>query len=160
MFDMSFYATNNKLTTVPLFDMSSVTDTAYMFCNCTALNSVPLLNLSSVTAMNGMFDLCSSIETVPTFNTSSAINMSGMFNHCTSLTAVPLLNTSNVTNVSGMFSYCTSVESGALALYTQMSTQTTPPSVHGYCFSNCGSNTVTGAAELAQIPQSWGGTAT
>jgi hypothetical protein len=57
-----------------------------------------------------------------------------------------------------MFIDCTNVQSGALALYQQMSTQTTQPTVYGDCFTNCGSNTTTGAAELAQIPASWGGT--
>jgi len=57
------------------------------------------------------------------------------------------------------FHNCTKVESGALALYQQASTQTRPPSSHTYCFRSCGSDTTTGAAELAQIPSSWGGTA-
>jgi hypothetical protein len=57
-----------------------------------------------------------------------------------------------------MFRDCLNVQSGALALYQQASTQTTPPSDHSYTFTNCGKNTQTGAAELAQIPSSWGGT--
>jgi hypothetical protein len=57
-----------------------------------------------------------------------------------------------------MFNDCLNVQSGALALYQQASTQTTPPSEYYNTFYNCGSNTTTGAAELAQIPSSWGGT--
>lgn len=56
------------------------------------------------------------------------------------------------------FGQCINVESGALALYQQMSTQATPPSITSHCFTNCSSQTVTGAQELAQIPTSWGGT--
>ena len=41
------------------------------------------------------------------------------------------------------------------ALYNQLSTQTTPPSSHSQTFYDCGSNTTTGSAELAQIPSDW-----
>jgi hypothetical protein len=62
--------------------------------------------------------------------------------------------------MSGMFDSCYKVQSGALALYQQASTQATPPTDHTGTFTNCGRDTVTGAAELAQIPQDWGGTST
>jgi hypothetical protein len=74
------------------------------------------------------------------------------------ITHIPLFDTSSATNVAGMFGGAKNVESGALALYQQMSTQDNPPSSYSSCFYQCGSNTVTGAAELAQIPTSWGGT--
>lgn len=158
MFDQEDYTGNNALTTMPLWDMSSVTNTEKMFRNCTALTTVPLLDLSSVVNMKGMFDRCSSLPSVPTFDTSSATNMNSMFNQCSSLTAVPLFDTAYVTDVNAMFSGCVNVQSGALALYTQLSSQTVPPTYYSYCFNHCGENTVTGAAELAQIPTSWGGT--
>jgi len=50
---------------------------------------------------------------------------------------------------------CIKVQSGALALYQQASTQANPPSNHTQTFTNCGSNTETGAAELHQIPYDW-----
>jgi hypothetical protein len=81
--------------------------------------------------------------------------MAGMCGRCYALTTVPLFNTSKVTNVDQMLWDCNNVESGALALYNQLSTQTTPPSNHSQTFYNCGSNTTTGAAELAQIPSDW-----
>jgi len=93
-------------------------------------------------------------------NTTDITNMNFMFAECTSLTNIPLFDTSKVTTMNNMFLNCTNVQSGALALYQQASTQTNPPSDHYNTFSNCGSNTVTGAAELAQIPSSWGGTGT
>lgn len=64
-------------------------------------------------------------------------------------------NTTGITDMRLMFYNCTNVQSGALALYQQASTQTNPPSKHNGTFSNCGSNTTTGAAELAQIPSDW-----
>jgi hypothetical protein len=77
---------------------------------------------------------------------------------CNSLKTIPLFNTASVTNMNSFAKWCYYVESGALALYQQASSQTNPPSDYTDCFTNCGANTTTGAAELAQIPSSWGGT--
>ena len=115
-------------------------------------------NTSGVTNMAGMFTHCDSLTTAPLFDTSSVTNMSNMFRQCGSLTTAPLFDTSSVTNMSQMFDDCTNVETGALALYQQASTQATPPSNHDRTFRHCGSGTVTGTAELAQIPSDWGGT--
>jgi hypothetical protein len=54
-----------------------------------------------------------------------------------------------------MFYETPKVQSGALALYQQASTQTNPPTNHNETFTRCGTNTTTGAAELAQIPSDW-----
>lgn len=88
-------------------------------------------------------------------NTTGVTNMMQMFASCTEITRIPVFDTSSVTNMSYMFTDCYKVQSGALALYQQASTQATPPSDHTQTFSNCGSYTTTGAAELAQIPSSW-----
>jgi len=148
----------SSLTSAPLFNTSSVTTMSNMFSGCSSLTTVPLLDTSSVTNMTRMFQDCSSLTTIPLLDTRSVTNMQYMFRSCTSLTTVPLLNTSNVTSMLHMFNGCINVESGALALYQQASTQANPPSNHTSTFKDCGSNTVTGAAELAQIPSSWGGT--
>ena len=112
-------------------------------------------NTTNVTDMYEMFRGCTSLTSVPLFDTSNVTNMRSMFSNCSNLTTVPLFNTSNVTNMSYMLNGCTNVESGALALYQQASSQTTPPSYHTQAFRNCGRDTQTGAAELAQIPSSW-----
>ena len=80
-----------------------------------------------------------------------------MFFNCESLTALPLFDTSNVTNMQGTFYNCKNVQTGALALYQQASSQANPPSNHFFTFANCGINTTPGAAELAQIPNDWKG---
>ena len=126
-----------------------------MFYGCTSLTSVPLIDTSSVTNMSGMFYGCSSLTTVALFNTSSVTSMAYMFYVCSSLTSIPLFDTSNVTDMQYMFYNCRNVETGALALYQQASTQFRPPSSHNYTFTNCGSYTQTGQAELAQIPSDW-----
>ena len=156
----SMFNNCSSLTSIPLLDTSSVTSMQNTFKGCTALTSIPLLDISSATSMQNMFAGCTSLTTVPLLDTSSNRTMYGMFKGCTALTSIPLFNTSSVTNMYQTFQGCTNVESGALALYQQASTQTTPPTYHDNTFTDCGSNTVTGAAELAQIPSSWGGTGT
>ena len=148
-----------SITTVPLFNTSKATDMNNMFNGCTSLTSVPLFDTSNVTNMSSMFYKCASITTVPLFNTSKATRMLSMFYNCSSLTSVPLFDTSKVKSMSQMLQNCYNVQSGALALYQQASTQATPPSQYTDAFKYCGRDTVTGAAELAQIPASWGGTA-
>lgn len=144
-----------SLTSVPLFDTSNVTYMNCMFWGCTSLTSVPLFNTSKVRMMETMFSYCTSLTSVPLFDTSNNVNMAWMFNNCTSLTAVPLFDTSKVGNMQETFKNCSNVQSGALALYQQASTQANPPTNHKQTFYNCGSNTTTGAAELAQIPSDW-----
>ena len=131
---------------------SSFMDLLY---NSTNVTEVLGANITGITSTNNMFSGCTSLISVVLFDTSSVTNMGYMFQNCSSLTAVPLFNTANVTDMRYMFNGCTSVESGALALYNQASTQTTPPSRHDGCFMNCGSNTTTGYAELEQIPDDW-----
>lgn len=146
-----------NLTSVPLFDTSSVELIGGMFQYCRSLTSVPLFDTSSAISTSQMFYECPNLTSVPLFDTSSVYDMSNMFGFCSRLTSVPLFDTSNCTSMAGIFKYCYNVESGALALYQQASTQTNVPR-HTDTFLDCGSQTVTGAQELAQIPTSWGGT--
>jgi len=115
-------------------------------------------NTTDITDMRDMFNYCNSLTTVSLFDTSNVKFAGSMFQNCTSLTNIPLFNISKAVNINGMFYGCTNVQSGALALYQQASTQANPPNYHTNTFKNCGSNTQTGTAELAQIPSSWGGT--
>jgi hypothetical protein len=130
----------------------------YMFSNCTSLLQAPAMSLANATSCTRMFGGCSSMTTAQAYDSGNATDLSNMFEGCSSLTAVPLLKTDLAVNVTDMFRLCTHVESGALALYNQMSSQAYPPTSHTLCFEGCGRNTVTGAQELAQIPSSWGGT--
>lgn len=155
--DQMFYGCEN-ITSVPLFDTSLCISFNQLFYNCMSLTSIPQFNTSSVRGMTEAFSGCYQITELPLFNTSSVTKMDRMCFGCSRLTVIPLLDTSSAEDVWQMFSGCVKVESGALALYQQMSTQTTPPADHGDCFTNAGSQTVTGAQELAQIPTSWGGT--
>lgn len=138
-------------------DTSSVTNMSSLFRRCTAIRSLCLFDTSNVTSFRLFASRCS-IERIPLYNTGKVTNLDYAFYFCTMLKVVPLFDTSKATSVSFMFQDCLEVESGALDLYTKMSTQTTLPATHSLTFSNCGRDTETGAAELAQIPQSWGGT--
>jgi len=110
-------------------------------------------NTTGITDMSYMFYYIEMLKTVAVFDTSTVSNMDRMFYACTDLKAVPLLNTSLASNTYRMFYGCRSVETGALALYQQMSAH--PPFTHGQTFRNCGSSTTTGSAELEQIPSDW-----
>lgn len=68
---------------------------------------------------------------------------------------LPLFDTTQLTNVTNCFYECFYIDEGQLALYQQMSSQTTPPANHYGCFRQCGKNSQTGSAELAQIPSDW-----
>lgn len=142
---------------------AGITNMNTMFQYCNQLTSVATFNTSDVTSMYSMFEQCGSLVTAPAFDTHNVTNFFNMFRMLSSgtasaLTAVPLYDTSSAVYVDYMFYRCDSVQSGALALYQQMSQQSSITGSHASTFFHCGSNTTTGAAELAQIPSSWGGT--
>lgn len=159
-----------SLKDIPLFNTPNVEVMTTMFRGCRLLKTVPLYDTSNVWNMAGMFDGCTSLESVPLFDTSSVESFQEMFMGCSSLKRIPLFDTSSAiytpsAATSGIYSYCfnmfdgcVSVEEGALALYQQWIAQTGGyPANHTDTFRNCGANTVTGLAELQQIPTSWGG---
>lgn len=84
--------------------------------------------------------------------------MDRMFYGCTGLTYIAPLRCTIVQHVGGMFQGCTEVTEGALAQYTWFINHNINITNHSSTFTNCGSNTQTGTAELAQIPVGWGGT--
>lgn len=152
--------TFSKGTAVQVSSSPNVWDLTYNNTDWTDLTSqlsmIEVLGANSTGVMNmtGMFYSCQSLTTVPLFDTSNVSDMNSMFGGCMALTTIPLFNVSSATDMGNMFYYCTNVQSGALALYQQASALNPPPT-HSFTFNNCGSNTVTGAAELAQIPSDW-----
>lgn len=121
-------------------------------------NVGPIVTTSALTDVEQMFYRATGLTETPYFETSGVVNMKSFFYSNTSLKTISLFHTDSVTNIDTAFSGCSAVEGGALALYNQMSTQASVPNSHTRTFFNCGGNTVTGKAELAQIPTSWGGT--
>ena len=137
----------------------------HMFDGCAALTAIPAFTLKGETPapmydagasdLTAIFRGCASLTSIPVFNTGHVRKFTEMCEDCSSLASVPLMPTDKAANVDGMFFRCYAVASGALALYTQMSGQTHVPSAHSACFGDCGRDTTTGAAELAQIPSDW-----
>lgn len=93
----------SKLTSVPLFDTSNVTNMSYMFNYCKSLTTIPQFNTSKVTNMSYMFMGCEKLVSVPELDCSSVTNMNYMFGDCYKLQSINLLNTGNVTN---MYTMC------------------------------------------------------
>lgn len=112
-------------------------------------------NTTNVTNMQLMFVNCLTLTNVQLFDTSNVTDMNSMFQGCSSLTYIPLFCISKVTSMSLAFYNCVNVESGALALYQQASSQANPPVSHDRTFKDCGKDTITGSTELAQIPDDW-----
>jgi hypothetical protein len=96
------------------------------------------------------------IEEIIALNAGDVTDLTSMFGGITSLKVIHADNFvfDSVTNVKWLFQGCTNVESGALDAYNYLSAL---PGIanHSYTFNSCGSGTVTGRAELAQIPSDW-----
>lgn len=95
------------------------------------------------------------ITTLPnlTFTNNNSISTLRIMNF-PNLTEIPDWNIpSSIRSI--MFRNNPNVETGALRMYNRVKDYDIE---HDGIFKDCGSNTVTGAAELAQIPSSWGGT--
>lgn len=143
-----------KLTSIHFSNTDDLINASRIFGWCKSLMIVPSFNTSNVTTMENLFRYCESLVTAPLLDTSKVLEMDGMFKGCSSLKYVPLYDISSVTDMSDMFYNCVAVQGGALALYTRASSLAVPPR-HFSTFYNCGRDTVTGAAELAQIPSDW-----
>lgn len=159
-----FYAATS-MTEAPVLDTHNVVNFFGMFGECTNLvdvSNVSNYDTSKAEDMGYMFYNNSSLEHLPTLDTHNVYGFQYMCCGCTSLREVPLLNTSSCidnedSDCRCMFKDCVSVEHGALDLYNQISTQPGgyPNNRKSEMFRNCGVNTTTGAAELAQIPAAW-----
>lgn len=126
------------------------------------LTKVTLTNFGNLTNINYLFKNNNhNLDALEEINLSGTQNITSFQGFCSNLPGlkrVPLFDTSSATNVANMFAGCTNVESGALAMYNQLAALGSQITTNTDTFAYCGSNTVTGAAELAQIPASWGGT--
>lgn len=97
--------------------VTGITDTSYMFYNCTNLESIDLsgLDTSSVISMQCMFSGCSSLKNldVSGFGTRNVNDMRHMFYGCRSLAALDVssFETNSVTDMAGMFFDCSSLTS-------------------------------------------------
>ena len=141
-------------------DLTGVTDVNRLFNSCPKVRNCVLKNTGSIANAQSLFYNGSiQLETINALDLSSATNINSLFRNCKYLTSPLSITLSGAVKDCGYAFYnCWDVPSGALALYNNLSGQTNIPTTYGSCFTNCGANTTTGAAELAQIPSSWGGT--
>lgn len=160
LFDTSSVTTMNRmmlgcsnLTTVPAFDTSNVTDMQYMFTACDSLIEPPMLNTSKVTNMSYMFDRCTQLKRVPLYNTSSVTDFSEMFDEAYSLEWIPQFDLSSCIYLGRTFRRCRHVKGGILDMYNNA--VAAGIQYHSQTFNECGTLTVSGSAELAQIPDDW-----
>jgi hypothetical protein len=117
-------------------------------------------DLSEITSINYFINACSQLINCVDLNLTSCTAIGYMFSGCLNIEKIPNLSTTVVAHCQYAFANCYKVKTGSLNMYTLLSSQQTPPSNKSSCFTNCGRDTTTGAAELAQIPASWGGTGT
>ena len=130
-----------------------------MFASMPHCRTLPMFDFSNVQSIEAMFN-ASYLEEIPDYDFSSVSgSITNLCQGCSSLKSVPdfTFTVNNLTLVDASFQGCVSVESGALSMYNKLSASTSITS-HQWTFGGCGSDTTTGAAELAQIPASWGGT--
>ena len=173
---MSLFMYCYKLQTLPLFLSSCYNN--YIIKYYFLLFIFALSNdFSKVTSFEETFWMCK-VPVIPSYNTSSATKMDAMFAY-TAIEEMPDINTSNVTNIDYMclganklkrikqfdvskvttcvraFEGCRNVESGILDMYNALAALGNQITDHTGTFTGCGADTITGAAELAQIPSDW-----
>lgn len=117
--------------------------------------TAPYIYAPNATSTRSMFENSSTLGYCPVFDISNVTDCGNMFAQCDSLTHVPLFDMRSCTASSGMFSNTRNVQSGSYALYVHASTKAIPITSHSAMFTNCGIDTVSGAAELNQIPYGW-----
>ena len=155
----SSYNDQNKIIEILAVNIGEATDITSLFMGCSAITTIPLFDTSSCTSADELFSGCTSLTSVPQFDLSGCTSYYSMFKDCSSLTSIPVVTLNQevtLVNVAQMYYGCTNVETGILNAYNSLVARNYPNDEYYYqCFKNCGSNTVAGAAELAQIPSGW-----
>lgn len=135
---------------------SDAIDATNMLRSCSALTKIGKIDLSNVTTTNFMCSDCNNLISFSNMNLDSLSAANGMFYNCRYLQKVPDLGQlPNIYTVQSMFGNCRHVETGTLAMYNILSARITTASNYRLCFTSCGADTVSGKAELAQIPSGW-----
>lgn len=140
-------------------DTPNVTNMDGLLMGCRYLAVAPKLNTSSCTSLWSTFDTLYSILMIPNIDMSHVTNMRATYSKCFSLLYTP--DFSKVNSNLNLCQYCFerayNLTTGLKDAYDNL--VLTSNTNHASCFSQAGSKSTTGAAELAQIPSSWGGTA-
>lgn len=170
--DMSYMFTRCKaLAGVPFFNTENVTNMRAMFQQCEALRELPAFETGSVTNMADMLFDCYSLRAIPVMNTHNVLYLTDFATNCIRLESIPTLNVSKVGSAGDLdadtqypmgaaesaFASCPAVSAGILNMYNALSSNNhlTTALSHHETFAACGVDSVSGAAELAQIPAGW-----
>ena len=118
----------------------------------TSIVSVAVMDTRTITDFQSIFSGCTNLTTLAGFPINHRSYQS--FYGCTSLKHIPVFEiVDSRTDVSYMFMDCYNVDSGILECYNNFATRAFAG--HFACFRDCGRDSVTGSAELAQIPNDW-----
>ena len=161
-FDTMFQSCR-KLKKIGSIDCTSGTSFQAMFVWCVSLEEVPTLigiGSAAITSIYQMFSRCDNIKTIPLFDTSNATSIRAAFRGCRSITNIPNYNFDSVTDCREVFRDAYSVSTGITEAYNKLIARGASLSQYSQAFEDCGIYTEEGRAALAQIPASWGGTAT
>lgn len=154
----SMFKQSASLSAAPALDLSSCTSTESMFDGCSSLTYVPSnYDVSASTSAVRMFFGCSALTHIPSYVFTSATSFGNFACSCTALIQVPVLTCPAATSTPQMFRACPAVESGASNMYNYLSTKPVAVTSYSNTFTDCGSGTATGIADLATIPDTWGG---
>lgn len=111
----AFYKCDQEFLDLSNWDLKSVTNMRYMFCE-SSIKSIPTLkNTTNNTSLNCTFSQCANLSgsIKINFSTSSCTQMSEMFGYCKSIQELDLssCDLSKITNISGCFRGCTNLTS-------------------------------------------------
>lgn len=101
-----FYQCSN-MTTAPLIDLSNVQNCESVFRSCSSLTTCEISDFSNATTIDGLFAYCNKLTNISSqLITPKVTDTSFMFYKCNVLTTAPEMNTSNVTDMTKMFYDC------------------------------------------------------
>jgi len=139
-FDSKYKIKESKEIKVKFKFKKLLSNTSYMFYDCSSLNSIDLssFNATNINDMSNMISGCSSLKSIDlsSFNITNINNMNSMFSRCYSLKSINLssFNATNVNNISEMFAGCSSLKSIDLSSFN-----TTNINNMSYMFYECSS---------------------
>lgn len=162
--DYMFAGCTNLVYVAPFIfhDDAILDDLDHAFEDCSSLKYIyPLLNDWRIYKLDYTFSGCTSLTNIPLLgdHIGQVQSSRSAFAHCESIKSLNGIAASfypgqyyvDFWDPTGMFDGCVNVESGILEMYSAI--RNTRP--HEHTFRNCGINTETGRAELAQIPDDW-----
>lgn len=160
---LMFMYTNLKDITVDIIDWhikdsaTSLDTNLRIGTGWTNLKRINVSYCSHLTTLYSVFT-STSIEELYLSNTSSITDIHEMCKGASSLKMIPYIeDVAALTSCLNAFDGCVNVESGITSMYNRLSAVSgvSDISKHYQCFKDCGSNTVAGAAELANVPSGW-----